>query len=129
MTKKFNTYNELVEERERLEKLLETQKEIIHADFLEIKAQLQPARDAISFLGKITTKDRTNPLLNVGSDILINTVLNKFVLAKAGWIARLVVPFFVRNYSSHVVGDKKGGKWFQKLKSWLGHKNGKEKHN
>jgi hypothetical protein len=36
-----------------------------------------------------------------------------------------VVPFFLRNYSSHFIAEQKD-KWIEKLKSWLGYKNGKE---
>jgi hypothetical protein len=38
-----------------------------------------------------------------------------------------VIPFFLQNYSSHFIAEQKD-KWFEKLKSWLGHKNGKGHH-
>ena len=127
MNKNISTYNELVQEKERLEARLNAQKELLYQDVQDIKEQLQPARDVISFIGKITTKDRSNLLLNVGSDMLINGVVRRFILAKAGWLGKTIIPYFMRNYSSHIISEQKD-KWLHKLTSWLGHKNGKHKH-
>ena len=125
MTKSIRTYQDLLEEKQRLEILLAAQRELVHADVQELKAQLQPLKDAIGFIKKITTKDKTSLLLTIGSDILINSVVKRFVLSRAGWFVRNVVPYFLRNYSSHFMGEHKD-KWLEKLRSWLGHKNGKE---
>jgi hypothetical protein len=55
-------------------------------------------------------------------------LVKNFILSRAGWLTRLVVPFFLKNYSSHFLAEQKD-KWIEKLKNWLGHKNGKEHHN
>ncbi|HEV8504451.1 MAG TPA: hypothetical protein VGQ53_03590 [Chitinophagaceae bacterium] len=127
MSKRFTSYNELLKEKQQLEFLLQAQKEVIRCDVEEIKLKLQPVKDALEFVKKITTKDRTNLLLDLGSDIAINTLVKNFILSRAGWFIRLVVPFFLKNYSSHFIAEQKD-KWIEKLKSWLGHKNGKEHH-
>ena len=44
MTKKINTYEDLLEEKERLQKLLQAQKELVRADIAELKLQLKPRR-------------------------------------------------------------------------------------
>ena len=125
MSKHFKSYEELLQEKQRLEVLLQVQKEVIRQDIQDIKVQLQPARDALNFVKKFATKDKTSIALNIGSDLLITTVLKKFILARAGWFTRLVVPFLIKNYSSHFLAEKKD-KWFHKLSNWLGGKNGKE---
>jgi hypothetical protein len=77
------------------------------------------------FIRKITTKDKTSLLLNIGSDIVINSVVKRFILSRAGWFVRTIIPYFLKNYSSHFLSEQKY-KWIEKLRSWLGHKNGKE---
>jgi hypothetical protein len=127
MSKRFNSYDDLVKEKQQLEVLLQVQKQVIRYDVEEIKLKLQPVKETLEFVKKITTRDRTNLLLDLGSDIAITTFVRNFILSKAGWVTRLVIPFFLKNYSSHFIAEQKD-KWFEKLKGWLGHKNGKEHH-
>jgi hypothetical protein len=127
MSKRFTSYDDLLKEKQQLEVLLQAQKEVIRCDVEEVKLKLQPVKEALEFVKKITTKDRTNLLLDLGSDIAINTIVKNFILSRAGWLIRIVVPFFLKNYSSHFIAEQKD-KWIEKLKSWLGHKNGKEQH-
>jgi hypothetical protein len=63
--------------------------------------------------------------LNIGSDLVINSLVKKFILARAGWFMRTVLPYFLKNYSSHFLAEQKE-KWFDKLAAWISHKNGKE---
>jgi|SRR5689334_23267812 hypothetical protein len=127
MSKRFTSYEDLLKEKQQLEILLQAQKEVIRYDVEEIKLKLQPVREALEFIKKITTKDRSNLLLDLGSDIAINTLVKNFILSRAGWLTRIVIPFFLKNYSSHFLAEQKD-KWLEKLKSWLGYKNGKEHH-
>ena len=127
MSKRFTSYKELLEEKQQLEVLLQAQKQLIRYDVEEIKLKLQPVRNVLEFVKKITTRDRSNLLLDLGSDIAINSLVKNFILSRAGWLTKLIVPFFVKNYSSHFIAEQKD-KWLEKLKDWLGHKNGKEHH-
>jgi len=125
MNRHFTSYQDLLEEKQQLEVLLKAQKEIIRYDVEEIKLKLHPVKEALEFVKKITTKDKSNLLLNIGSDIAINAFIKDFILSKTGWLARQIIPFFLKNYSSHFLAEQKD-KWIEKLKHWLGHKNGKE---
>ena len=125
MNKRFTSYNDLVKEKQQLEVLLQAQKQVIRADFRDLKDQLQPVRDVLAGLKKFTTKDKTSLLLTMGSDIAINALVKNFILSKAGWFARTVVPYFLKNYSSHFFAEQKE-KWLDKLAAWIGHRNGKE---
>lgn len=107
MTKKIQTYDDLLEEKRRLETLLAVQKEEIDVNWQEVKSSLNPINNAASFLGKITRSDKSNPLLTVGVGYIGDLILRK--VFKAGWIVRLVVPFVVKNYSSHMFSGKGGG--------------------
>ena len=125
MNKQFHSYNDLVKEKQHLEILLQAQKQIIRSDIQDLKHQLEPIKEAVETIKKFTTKDKTNLLLTFGSDVAINAIFKKFILARAGWVARTVVPFFLKNYSSHFLAEQKG-KWFDRLVTWINrHKNGK----
>ncbi|MFC0772181.1 hypothetical protein [Terrimonas alba] len=126
MTKPIRTYEDLMEEKERLNQLLAAQKELVRQDFIEIKEELAPVRSAISMVGKFATKDNRNFLLTTAADTVIELVVRRMVLAKAGWFTKLVVPFFMKNFSSHVIADNKD-KILDKLSTWVGKKktNGK----
>jgi hypothetical protein len=101
MTKKIQTYDDLLAERKRLEILLAVQKEEIEANWHGVKSSLNPINNAASFLGKITRSDKSNPLITVGVGFIGDLILRK--VFKAGWLIRLVVPFVVKNYSSHMI--------------------------
>lgn len=128
MTKRISTYQDLLDEKQRLQSLLKAQKEIIHEDFREIKTELAPVRSAISFAGKLVSRDTGgNMVLNMGANTLIDVVVKKLILGRAGWLMKTIVPFLLKNYSSHVISDNKES-IFKKLFSWIGKKNanGKE---
>ncbi len=122
MTKPIRTYKELLEEKERLKLLLSAQKELVRQDINEIKQELAPVRSAISTVGKMVTKDKTNWVLSTAADTIIDIVVRRMILSKAGWITRLAVPFFMKNFSSHFIADNKD-KILNKLSSWFGKKN------
>jgi len=122
MTKPIQTYQDLLDERQRLEALLQLQKEAVHQDILELKAQLGPVTSALSMAGKLVTRDKGNLILNAGAHTVIDLVVKKLILSRAGWITKLVVPFFLKNYSSHVIADNKES-LAAKLFSWIGKKN------
>jgi len=125
MSKQFRTYKELIEEKQKLEVLLKAQKELVRYDVQELKMELQPFRDVASNIRKLVTKDKTSLLLNIGSDAVINTVVKKLLLGRAGWLTRLIVPYFMKNYSSHFLAEQKE-KWLDKLAAWMNrNKNGK----
>ena len=122
MTKPINSYADLLEEKARLKLLLSAQKELVRQDINELKEELAPVKSAISLVGKIATKDKTSWLLTTAADAAIDILLKKIVLSKAGWITKLVLPFFMKNFSSHVIADNKD-KIFSKLFSLAGKKN------
>jgi hypothetical protein len=107
MTSTIRTYEDLLNEKQRLQTLLQTQKAIIRQDIDEIKEELVPVKTAINFIGKLTTQDHSNPILNGTINTIIDLVMNKLVLARSGWLTRFIVPFFVKNFSSHIVDEKK----------------------
>lgn len=129
MTSTIRTYEDLVAERQRLESLLLTQKQIIREDIDEIKVELAPVKTAINFVGKLTTQDHSNPLLNGTINTIIDLVVRKGILAKAGWFTKFIVPFVMKNFSSHVVDEKKDDILRKVFSLFKKKKKGEETHN
>jgi hypothetical protein len=128
MSKQFTTYKELIEEKQKLEVLLKAQKELIRYDVDELKAQVKPVTDVIANLKKFTSRDKTELLVNIGSDIAVNTLVKRLILGNAGWLAKLIIPYFMKNFTSNIVAEQKD-KGLSKLAHWLNrNKNGKDKH-
>lgn len=128
MSPTIRTYNDLCEERTRLQNKLDAQKQRIKDDWHELKQEFNPVRNAFGLVGKMTHPDRSNPLLNVGLKIASDLLLKNFVLAKAGWAAKLAVPFVVKNFSSHIIAEKGAG-FIHKISSlFKGRSRGWSKH-
>jgi hypothetical protein len=126
MKRKIRSYEDLEREEQLLEELLQTQKLLVQLDIQVLKDQLKPATMALKFFNKITTVDKNNLLVNEGANKVIDFVLNKFVLARTGWITKFLVPMFLKNYSSHLIGDNTAN-IVEKIFSLFGRKNGKAK--
>ncbi len=118
MMKRINTYKDLQQRKQQLQELLAAQKELLRQDVLDIKKELQPFSHAVSFVGKMATRDRSNPALAEGANVLIDVVVKKWLLSRSGWLARLALPFFAKNISSHVIADNKE-EWLQKITDWF----------
>jgi hypothetical protein len=126
MKRKIRTYEDLEREEQLLAQLLRSQRELIQIEIGLLKKQLRPAQMALQFVGKLTTRDMHNPLITQGANTVIDLLLKKFVLGKSGWITRMLVPFFVKNYSSHVIADNKDA-IINKVASVFSNKNGNAK--
>src|SRR4030095_7048084 len=122
MKRKIRSYEDLEREEQLLEELLRTQKQLIQLDIQVLRNQLKPVSMALQFFNKITTVDKSNLLLNEGANKAIDFVLNKFILARSGWITKFLVPIFLKNYSSHLIGDNKAN-IVEKMFSLFGRKN------
>lgn len=127
MNNRINTYEDLLQEKQRLQALLQAQKELVRHDIDEIKLELAPARAAISFIGKLTIAEPGNPLITGTVNTVVDIIMRNLLLARAGWITKLVVPFFVKNFSSHLIDEKKD-KILRKVFSWFGKKKKKHEH-
>jgi hypothetical protein len=131
MNKPIRTYEGLLQAKQQAEVLLHAQQELIRYDVADIsndlRQQLKPAADVISVMGKLVTKNPGSLLLAGGANQLIDGLLRKvLLLTGSGWLARLILPVFVKNYSSHYIAEHKH-QWLKKLFSWIGprHHNGK----
>jgi hypothetical protein len=118
MNKKIQTYDDLVEERKRLEELLVVQKQQLSSNWVEMKEGLKPVNNVFAFFGKLTHRDKSNPLVNMSLDIAGDVLLKRILLARAGWFIRIALPYVLKNYSSNIFADR-GKSLVHKVKHWL----------
>jgi hypothetical protein len=111
----------LVEE-ERLNELLKLQKQQIQADVQGIKEELQPITNFASTAKKFFVRKSSEGLTYLSIKLLVDGFVKNFILSKAGWVTRFVVPFFLKNFASNLA--KEPGGFMDKIKHLFG-KNGK----
>ncbi len=104
---KIKTYNDLLQEEQRLQQKLKGQELLIRQDILSMKENMEPVKKMYDTVQKIFTRDNRVPVFNLGLEMGIDLLLRRFILARAGWFAKIMVPYLVKNYSSHIIGEEK----------------------
>jgi hypothetical protein len=122
----ITTYDELLQEKQRLKQKLVLQKADLNHHWAVLKEKLSPVEKVVGVVQNLTTPDTRNPLVNTGLNLGIDLLLRGFYMSKIGWLPKIVLPFMLKNLSSNLV-NKKGKSIFKSLKSLIG-KNGKSKH-
>jgi hypothetical protein len=117
--KRIRTYEDLIEEQQRLISVLKTQEQIVRVDIAGVKQGLQPFGKALQVVNKLATRDNTAPVMNFGLEMGIDLLIRKMLLARAGWFTKIVIPFLVKNYSSHIIGEDKRLALIQKVKGFF----------
>ena len=115
MNKTIKTYDDLLEEKERLKSQLDLDKKRITVHWEAMKTEVAPLRSVYGLALKLIKADKSNPLLNAGLGIASDLLLRKFILARAGWLIRLAAPLLVKNYSSHFLAEQ-GNSLLSKIK-------------
>jgi hypothetical protein len=114
---KISTYRELVAEEQRLSSELAAQKIAIQGEWEVTRHQLKPFENALGFVAKLSTKNKSNPLLNMGLDLGVDVLIRRLLLGNAGFVTKLLVPTIIRNYSSNMLNISEGKNWFGKLRN------------
>lgn len=106
MIKRVTNYDELQEEKKRLQQQLKVQGQQVKQDFNDIKEELKPVGSALSTAAMfITRATKGNVLANLGINVAVDVLVKNFILSKAGWVTRKIIPYLVKNYASHVVEE------------------------
>ena len=113
----IKTYEDLEKEKHRLVAILRTQEDLIKDDLAGVREGLRPFSNAVNVINKMATRDNTAPVMNFGLEMGVDLLVRKVLLKRAGWIAKIVVPFLVKNYSSHLIGEEKREALMKKVKS------------
>ena len=104
---RIKTYNDLLQEEQRLQLVLKSQELLIRQDLAGMKENLEPVKKVYDQVHKVFTRDNRVPVFNIGLELGIDVLLRRFLLAKAGWFAKTLVPYLVKNYTSHIFGEEK----------------------
>ena len=115
----IRTYEDLEAEEKRLQALLYSHKENIKDSFAAVKQGLNPFEQTANTIRKLFSRDRSNPLLLAGVGLGVDVLLRRFVLTKSGWLTKIVIPFFIKNYSTHFINEYKTNKFLQKIGSFF----------
>ncbi|GAC1423513.1 MAG: hypothetical protein NVS1B13_01330 [Flavisolibacter sp.] len=119
MSKAIKNYDDLLAEEQRLLMVLRSHENLIKRDFTGIKESMKPFNNALQVINKFTTRDPSGPLVNFGLDFSIDLLVRRFLLARAGWLTKIVIPFIMKNYSSHIISDEKREKLTKKIKDFF----------
>ena len=104
---KIRTYEDLLQEEQRLQQQLKVQEMQVRTDILSMKENIEPVKKVYDTVRKVFTRDNRVPFFNIGLEMGIDILLRRFILRKAGLFARILVPYLVKNYSSHIIGEEK----------------------
>jgi folate-dependent phosphoribosylglycinamide formyltransferase PurN len=102
----IKTYDDLVAEEKRLQALLYSHKEAIKTSFIATRQSLNPIKAAVNTAKNLFTRSKSNPLMKLGVDFGVDVFFRRFVLAKAGWFTKIVLPFVLKNYSTYIIKER-----------------------
>lgn len=127
--KKIESLAELKKERVRLKLQQQALEEYIQKDIQDLKTSLEPANLIMNQVKKAFVH-KEDGVMTSTVDAGIDLILRKFLLRNSGLVAKLVIPFFVKNLTSNYVSNHKSD-----ITSWIGNKiagffsgNGKASH-
>src|SRR5271154_1082645 len=110
----IRTYNDLLEEKKRLEESLVIQKMVIRRDLVSLREEFKPALQLLSIAGKMTNLKKSNPLIGMAVNLAGELFLGNVLLSRAGKITRFVVPFLAKKASALFLNNS-GSNIFQKM--------------
>jgi hypothetical protein len=102
MKTEIHNIDDLRAERARLKNQMEISKVQMKQEVKAIKTELNPVHQAVGLVGDLFTAPK-HGLLNVGVGIGVNTLLKRGLLARAGWLPRLVIPFLAQNLATNLI--------------------------
>lgn len=115
MNKPIRNYEDLLAEEQRLLMHIKMQEVKIKEDLAGLKESLKPVGNVLKVVSKLTTRDQTGPILNFGLDFGVDLLIRRILLARAGWLTKIVIPYIVKNYSSHLINEEKRARLSKKI--------------
>ena len=117
---KIRTYEDLEAEEKRLQALLYSHKESVKDSYGSFKQSLNPFKKAGDTVSKMFHREGgTTPLMRFGLDMSVDLLIRRFLLARAGWFTKILIPFIVKNYSTHFVKQRKVAQFFRKVQGYF----------
>jgi hypothetical protein len=124
MINQITNYKELLQEKARLQALLDEQELQIKEDWQFIKEDLKPYANAAATIRNFLTRKATMSAVQLGVNIFADGFVKKVLLGNMGWLTRTIIPFFIKNYASHLTDEP--GKLMHKIKNLFRKKDDRE---
>ena len=124
MINQITNYKDLLQEKARLKAVLAEQELLIKDDWQFIKEDLKPYANAAGIIRNFLTRKATTSALQLGVNLFADGFVKKVLLGNMGWITRIIIPFFIKNYASHLTDEP--ATIINKIKSLFSKKNKKE---
>ena len=105
-TRKIKTYEDLLQEEQRLTVQMHSYKDLIKEDIAGLKQGLNPVKRGAKMVKGLFSRGDNGQLLNFGLNFGMDVVLRRMLLARAGWVTKVMVPYLVKNYASHLVTEE-----------------------
>ena len=116
---KIKNYKDLLQEEQRLLSQLKTKEVEIRNNLAGVKRGLKPIGRVMNIISKFTTRDKTGAFSNFGLDFGIDLIVRRFILAKAGWFTKILVPYLLKNYSSHLISEQQKARIMEKVNNFF----------
>lgn len=103
-THSIDSYEDLLREKQRLQLLIENQKNIVRHDFQELRTQfrkeLRPALDAANFIKQFARPQKRNQtLLTLGIGFAID-FSSRLLFQKSNVLVRTIIPLIAKGVSN-----------------------------
>jgi len=99
--------------------LLRNHEEAIKADVVQVREGLKPIGNIVNVVNKMATRDNRVPVMNFGLEMGIDILVRRVLLGRAGWFAKIFVPYLIKNYTSHFIGEEKKEGLLNKVRNFL----------
>ena len=109
MEAKIRTYDDLLLEKVRLQSLLNDQRALIRQDVADLRNELKPIKSVLGFAGKLLSKDKRNPVINAGVDLIGDVLLKNFLFARSGFLLKWIAPYIIKNFSANLLAKNQSG--------------------
>lgn len=107
MTKRISTYEDLLQEEQRLTSQLATYKSMIKTDIASVKDGLNPIKKAKEKVKSLFTReDKNSPGINFTLNFVLDFIIRKIIPNRTSVLTKTVIPFIVKNYVSHLITDE-----------------------
>lgn len=101
----ISSYEDLLQEKERLSEALKGQRAQIQKDLDELKNEFSPIVSLSDNVSKLLSRDDgKDPIVAAGTNIGIDILVAK-LFSKSNFLLRLVLPAILKNLTSHVLPD------------------------
>jgi hypothetical protein len=102
----IHNYESFLAEKERLHTRFNQQKDLITLDLASLKEEIEPAAEVLNIAKMLVRRDHSLGLLGKGIDMIVDLLVKKVILRKAGFITRFLAAFLVKNVVSQFTSKK-----------------------